>query len=255
MPFPSMEIANSAMSATPIVPPAQHENVAEAVAKAPLFQDLPSAAVNAIADCAECRRYGPGQTVLAQGQYDGEEFFVVLDGRLRVSNVNVGTGAVTVEDYGPNDIFALEFALAEAPAAEIVSKLAVTAEEELNALAVDAQAFRKIAGQRPSLMRNVATYFASVLCEQRFKSTLAEAEPGQRVLAALLNFAERDGVSGSWRVERMPKHRELADVAGVEEAAAAGAVASLIQAGVARRDYPGLVICDFERFTELAGQR
>ncbi len=51
----------------------------------------------------------------------------------------------------------------------------------------------------------------------------------------------------------MPKHRELADEAGVEEALTAGAVASLIQQGVARRDYPGLVINDMARLNELAG--
>lgn len=250
-----MESAKRAMSATPIIMPALCDDVAEAVAKAPLFKDLPRAVLDALADCADSRRYGQGQTVFSQGQYDGEEFFIVLEGRLRLSNVDVETGAVTVEEYGANDIFALEFALIEEGRSEIFSKLAVTAEDDLSVLVIDAQAFRKVAGHRPSLMRNIAVYLASALSEQRFNSTLAEAEPGQRVLAALLKFVERDGVSGSWRVERMPKHRELADAAGVEETAAAGAVAALIQEGVARRDYPGLVICDFDRFAELAGQR
>lgn len=243
------------MSATPIMMPAPSEDAAETVAAAPLFKDLPDAAVAAISECADRRRYAPGQTVFSQGQYDGGEFLVVLEGRLRLSNFNIESGAVTVEEYGAGDIFALEFALIEQGAEETFAKLAVTAEDDLSVLAIDAQAFRKVAASRPSLMRNVAVYLASSLAEQRFKSTLAEAAPGQRVLAALSKFVERDGVSGSWRVERMPKHRELADAAGVEETAAAGAVASLIQEGVARRDYPGLIICDFERFTELAGQR
>ena len=51
----------------------------------------------------------------------------------------------------------------------------------------------------------------------------------------------------------MPKHRELAERAGVEEAEAASAVAALIQDGVARRDYPALVINDIRRLSDLAG--
>ena len=68
----------------------------------------------------------------------------------------------------------------------------------------------------------------------------------------LLECVARDPLSGVWRIEKMPKHRELADRAGVDEASAAGAVASLIQEGVAQRDYPGLVINDMSRLNTLA---
>jgi hypothetical protein len=50
----------------------------------------------------------------------------------------------------------------------------------------------------------------------------------------------------------MPKHRELAERAGADEAAAASAVAQLIQQGVARREYPGLVIADMAGLARLA---
>jgi hypothetical protein len=102
-------------------------------------------------------------------------------------------------------------------------------------------------------MRNVAHYLADALRAQRFKTTVPQPAPQQRIFAELLKFVARNGLSGEGRIERMPKHRELADAAGVEEAEAAGAVAALIQEGVARREYPGLVICDCDRLSKLAG--
>ena len=62
----------------------------------------------------------------------------------------------------------------------------------------------------------------------------------------------RDLVSGAWRIEKMPKHREVAQLAGVDEADAASAIAYVIQEGVARRDYPGLIIDDIARLNHLA---
>ena len=59
-------------------------------------------------------------------------------------------------------------------------------------------------------------------------------------------------MSGGFCIKRMPKHRELADEAGVEESFAANAVATLIQEGVARREYPGLLIDDMSRLNQLA---
>lgn len=240
------------MSATPVLDSATNNaNFADALARLPLFQDLSDAIIKSISECGAERRYSAGQTVFSMGQFDGGEFFVIQTGRMRVTIVNAETGAMLIEEFGPNDVFALEFVLGES-ASETMQQLSATAEEDLTAIAIDAEAFRALAGQRPSLMRNIALYFAKALSAQRFKSMAFEAAPEQRVFAALLKFVERDGVTGEWRVPRMPKHRELADVAGVEESAAACAVATLIQEGAARRDYPGLIVTDLDRLTKLA---
>lgn len=247
-----MENLIRAMSATPITLPAPNDDFADALAKTPLFEGLSAAIVKSICKCADYRRYELGQTVLSQGQYDGGEFFVLLAGRMRISNVNAKTGAMLIEEFGPDDVFGLEFALSGDPD-ETLQRFSATAEDNLAVVAIEAVAFRTLAAQRPSLMRNVAVYLAKSLSAHRFRSMIAEAAPEQRIFAALLRFVERDGVSGAWRVPRMPKHRELADAAGVEESAAACAVAALIQEGVARRDYPGLIVADMDRLTKLAG--
>ncbi len=257
------------MSATPIILPATTDkdevidvdaspvaedniNVVSAIAAAKPFSGLSDAIVEAVAESAVARKYSAGQTVFSMGQFDGADIIVVARGQMRVSVIDAETGSIVVDDLAPKSAFAIDLTFCGAENS-VFSRLAVTAEDDLSLVFVEAEALRALAGQRPSLMRNIAHYFAEELGARRFNATTAQAAPQQRVFAQLLKFIERDNVLGVWRVPQMPKHRELADLAGVEESIAAGAVATLIQEGVAQRDYPGLVVNDMSRLNELAG--
>ncbi len=227
-------------------------DTASAIAAAKPFAGLSDAIIEAVAESAVARRYAAGQTVFSMGQFDGAEIMVVAKGAMRVSVVDPETGSIVVDDLGPKSAFAIDLTFCGAENS-VFSRLSVTAEEDLTLVFIEAEALRALAGQRPSLMRNIAHYFAEELGARRFNAMTAQAAPQQRVFAQLLQFIERDNVLGVWRVPQMPKHRELADLADVEESIAAGAVAALIQEGVAQRDYPGLVINDMTRLNELAG--
>lgn len=239
------------MSATPLITTVQDSDFADALASFPLFKDLPEAVTGAINKSADRRCYDAGQTVFTNGQFDASEFFVILSGRMRLSLVDGQTGAVMIEEFVAGSIFGLELSLGET-VYEFCEFFSATADDDLDLIAVEAEAFRGLASSRPSLMRNIATYFAGELSTVRFDPARSEAAPHQRVYAALLSFVERDAMTGQWRIQHMPKHRQLADTAGVEEAVTADAVANLIQEGVAQRDYPGMVINDMARLNELA---
>ncbi len=240
------------MSATTIISTVEERDFSDALAVFPVFQDLPDAVIDSICKNSDRRHYDAGHTVFATGQFDGGEFFVVVSGRMRCSIIDAESGAMMIEDIGEGSIFGLELSMSET-AVDKYEGISAMAEDELVIIAVDASAFRELAGQRPSLMRNIAAYFAAELAVARFDPVKTEAAPHQRVYTALLQFVERDAATGQWRIAHMPKHRQLADQAGVEEAVTADAVASLIQEGVAQREYPGLVINDINRLNELAG--
>ncbi len=156
-----------------------------------------------------------------------------------------------IEEFGAGSIFGLELSFGDATF-DFCELISATAEGDLEVLAIDSAVFRKLAASRPSLMRNIAAYFASELATVRFDAARSEAAPHQRVYAALLGFVERDATTGQWRIQHMPKHRYLADKASVDEIVTADAVANLIQEGVAQRDYPGMIINDMSRLNELA---
>jgi CRP/FNR family transcriptional regulator, cyclic AMP receptor protein len=239
------------MSATAINLSAPSDDPLESLAALPLFHDLSAKILSAIRENIDVRRYDAGQTVYTLGQFDGSEFFVVVSGRMKVSIIEPETGAMLIEEIGEGAIFAMELAFGSV-SSDAFQQVSVNADNDLVVIAIEAEPFFSLASQRPSLMRNIAAHFAGELAARRFRNMAAEAAPEQRILAVLLQYVERDAISGHWRVPLMPKHRALAEEAGVEEAASAAAIAMLIQEGIARRDYPGLIIDDISRLNEFA---
>lgn len=244
------------MSVTPFSPlngSARSEGraLAELIGSIAPFRGLPDAVCDALCANAGRRRYDAGQTVYSVGQYDGGEFFVVVSGVLKVATIDSASGAMVIEEYGEKSVFALDLAMSGCDE-ELYHRMSVTAEKALDLVAIDTHSFRELASQRPSLMRNLAAVFAEELALQRFSASAPGAAPAQRVFAALLSYVERDEVRGVWRIAKMPKHRQLAEAAGVDEAIAANAVALLIRESIAFREYPGLIIDDMARLNQLA---
>lgn len=215
------------------------------------FQGLPEPVLALLCAHSERRSYSAGQTVFSLGQYDGGEFLVVLSGGLKASVADGATGAMLIEQVPESGVFGLEIAMSD-PDPDLFQQIAVTAEQDSDLIVIDAAEFKSLAAARPSLMRNVAIYFAQQLFAQRFRAITPQSAPERQIYSVLLECVSRDAVTGLWRVSKMPKHRELADRAGVDEAAAAEAVAALIQEGVAQRDYPGLIVNDMARLNQLA---
>jgi CRP-like cAMP-binding protein len=221
-----------------------------ALASAAPFKDLPAAVLAAVSDAAEVRLYRAGETVFSLGQYDGSDFFFVASGRLKATYAE-GAGAMLIEDIRQGAFFGLAETVAFEENAR-AERVTLAAETDAQTVAIDAVRFRELAAQKPSLTRALLTFFAQAMTRTGVQAAPEETSPERRVFATLLSYVVRDAISGAWRVPRMPKHRELAEKAGVDEASAAAAVAQLIQDGAARRDYPGLVIDDLNRLNRLA---
>lgn len=221
-----------------------------AIAAATPFGDLPEQVIASLAEASSVRRYLEGETVFAMGQFDGSEFLIVSSGTLKATHADQKSGSMLIEHVQAGDAFGLAYAVLgedlRAPAG-----VSLTADRDCEIVAVDAAALRLVASQRPSLTRNLMLHFArKLLGDERVPE---ESSPERRVYAALAALIERDAVTAEWRIPKMPKHRELADRADVDEADAANAVARLIQSGVARRNYPGLIIDDMAQLGRLAG--
>lgn len=239
------------MSATPLTAAREESDICERLAAAPLFADLPRPVLKAIGETAERRRYAAGETVYAPGQYEGGEFLLVSEGRLKATFADSSASAMLIEEIGPGNFFRL----AEEMSGErdrLAEGLTLAVETDSEIIAFNTEAFRPVASRRPLLMRNLMLHFAREILRLGSRPAAAELSAERRVFAALLGYVERDAVSGEWRVARMPKHRELGEKAGAEEAVTANAIARLIQDGIARREYPGLVIDDISGLNRLA---
>jgi CRP-like cAMP-binding protein len=180
-----------------------------------------------------------GDTCDALGQ-DGLVLFV-LAGRLRVSACTDGRIAYVDLAGGA------AAGLVEAVMGRSCGPRAVLALEDSHIVVLPAA---------PLLAAVAASAAASFALARRLAGALAAAEgsddPLQRVFRDLLR-ATRPLGEARWTVDPLPRHRELAERAGVAEEAAAAAVAHLVRLGVARRRYPALDIEDREALRALAG--
>lgn len=215
------------------------------------FIDLPEAVMKAVAEISEEREYADGETIFAMGQFDGSEVIVVLSGHVRISYADVQTGAMLFEEFAPGDIFGLARSVIGGED-ERFGQLSLMSGGATKLVSIDAEALRVIVAQRRSLTKNLMYFFARHVAGGSSKFNARESSPERRIFATLVEFVERDAVSGQWRIVKMPKHRELADRANVDEVDAAAAIATLIQSGVAVRDYPGLIITDMSQLNRLA---
>jgi len=227
------------------------ESPKASLAQFPPFVGLADSVLDVIAKTADYRQYKTGETLVSQGQYEGEAFFIIAQGEVRVTVVNPQTGAVYMETIEAGSSFGLDIALAEENE-DIARNVTLTAEKDSAVWVVDALSFADIVSNRPSLAKNLLFFLSTEFLKSRFSSFEFKTAPEQRVYEELLSLVERNDITGVWEILNMPKHRELAESASVEEEDAANAVAHLIQVGIANREYPGLVISDMAGLNRLA---
>ncbi|MEO1014728.1 MAG: Crp/Fnr family transcriptional regulator [Pseudomonadota bacterium] len=195
------------------------------------------------------RKYRDGETISSSGQYDGSEFFVVISGAITSARLDAVSGSMIVERYDAGEEYGIAAAIADKVDAEDANAT-LCADGETEIAVVDADAFRGILKNDDQLARDLLNYVAKRVVGGGLKAVTPESSGRQRIHEALMKLAE--GADGRWRIPRMPKHRELAERAQVDEALAAETVARLIANGVVARDYPGLVIEDIEELRRLA---
>ena len=78
-------------------------------------------------------------------------------------------------------------------------------------------------------------------------------DPSKKVYRVLRDMARTQQVLNGteWRIPQLPKHKDLAERAMVQEVEVAEAIANLISEDIAEREYPGLVVKDVQRFKSL----
>lgn len=223
------------------------------IAAARAFTGVPTPSLAPIVAAATLRFYSDGESVSATGEFDGSEFFIVIDGALTAALVDRESGTMLVDRCEPGDEFGLAAALAVSFPTGATAKgnrSALTADGEATIAVIDACGVRDAIDASPVLARAVLGYVAILAADRSVRMLNPESSDRQRIHAEILACAEVR--NGEWRIPRMPKHRDLADRARVAEAATAAAIASLIAKGVARREYPGLIIADIAELKRLA---
>jgi len=213
-------------------------DVAAFLAAHDLLAALPARARDRLAPLAQVCSLAAGETSNA-AEIDGTAVFVV-SGSLRASSLAGGT--IVFQDVEAGGALGLaEAILGQPPRAAAL--LALSQVEAIMLPAANVLASIKANAAAASAL---ALHFARAL-EQR----AAGSDPLQLVYRDILRAAKPMGDT-RWTIDPMPRHRDLAQRAGVGEEEAASAIANLVRLGVARRRYPALDIEDREALRSMA---
>ena len=218
-----------------------------------ILSSLKPQSLERVAKLCEWKPYAAHETVFAAGQYDAREVLLILKGAVRACAPVAGTGEMRIQEFHEGDAFGAAFALSSESAD--CERIDMVALEDTQVASIHAEAFRSLLSRHPSVALAILDLFAEQLSsgETGLASPKAPLRPESRIYAELLQIASPDPTAMSgWRIEKMPKHRDLAEHAGSTETGAAAAVAKLIREGVVKRSYPGLEILDYERLGAFA---
>ncbi len=203
--------------------------------------------IETLAKASFLREVYAGETLFTIGQYDAAEVIGVVKGEVQLTIISQESGQMMLSKLSAGSLLGLDFVLAKDE--EAASRLGLVAVKDAVLLYIDSAAIAETVARKPAFARILLEATARKLVSWS-AGALGDVMPEKRVYRLLLELASSNA-KGQWHIEIMPKHRELAERAGVSENEAADAVAELIRTGVVRRQYPGLVIINYDVFVSM----
>lgn len=217
-----------------------------------LFADLSDKKRESLVPMCTIRRYAAGDVVVPAGAGPNGEVAFVLSGGVRVGAALGDHGRIEFEDLGPGDHYGALSALdARVPLGSVIAR-----QDSVLAILPAAEFVRTLSQNGKVALALLRETTARLLAASARSDAQGDGNHIQRVFGELLRLAEPSPAGdGSWIVNPMPKHRELADRADTSEESAASAIAHLIRVGLARRRFPALEIVDRAQMRALCDLR
>lgn len=181
------------------------------VKELPLFQKMTDQELDDVLQTAVSKRYLAGQPVFEQGQV-AECFFVLLHGRLRVTQVTPEGQQVVIRIVNPGDLFGIAKALMRTDYPGTA-----TAVVESVALAWPMSAWSLFMDQHPSMAVNAMQTMGERLQEAQSRlRELATQEVERRVAHAVLRLGSQSGKKepGGIRIDFPLSKQDIAEMTG-----------------------------------------
>lgn len=215
-----------------------------------LFEKLPKAAIAEIEAMCKWQEFGPEETIIdASAEPSRDAVFFVVSGSVRVASSTGQAGEIAFIDLGAGAQFGELSAIDGQP-----RSASVHARDHCVIASVETAQFIEILLANPQVSLALLRHLTSIIRNNNKRIVdLSTRTDVQRVYSELLRLSEPDPRGdGSWLINRMPKHKEIAAWAGTTEESVANALGQLIKVGLAKRRYPALHILDRAKVRLLA---
>lgn len=216
-----------------------------------LFAGMPEEALNAVEDQCRWVKVGSGQTVIARDD-TSEQIVFVVDGTIRVTSYSDDSGETVLGEVTAGGLFGDLSAINSSDcAAEVVG-------DKAGLVAImSGEAFRTVLMDHPPIaIRHVEQLAGELKTQNCDSGQTSGLQPRQRVFAELIQLAVPNPVGdGSWLIDKVPNHDEIASRSSTEKTEVAMAIGTLARDGIIERKHRTLVIRDHPRLTMLANMQ
>lgn len=213
-----------------------------------LLADMPVEAIREIETKCRWLDLGSDEPVLERDDGSVDVYFIVK-GTVRVMNHLGDEREVALADLGPGDQFG------ELSAVDSLARSArVVGNEHCLLAALARDDFLGAMFEYPKVALRLLDHFASIIraMNQRV-SSLSALTPHQRIYVELLRLAEPNASGdGSWIINTVPNHNEIASWSGTEKQQVALAIGGLVRDGIMGRKHRSFVIKDHAKLRVLA---
>ncbi len=193
----------------------------------------------------------PDQPILEEDDTTPYEVYFIVSGEVRVVNYLGDEREVALATLSAGDHFG------ELSAVDGLKRSAHVFGNEPGLFAsLPREDFIKLLTTHPPVALRLLDHFSGIIrtMTHRF-SSLSVMTPRQRVYMELLRLCEPNpSGDGSWIIEFMPNHNEIAGWAGTERQQVGEAIGGLVRDGIAERHHKSFVIRDQARLRLLANQ-
>lgn len=215
----------------------------------PIFEGVPSGALETLMERAEERRYARGEAVFDQGD-PADSLYLVREGRFAVEYTRQGRDSVLLTVLGPGDVFG-EVALCEEGAHRSAR---VTAMEPATASAISSTDFDELRASEPSVDRfliGILTAQVRRLTEQNFEAT--RLAPEQRIRRRICALGRTYG-GGSAPVEIPLPIDAIADLVATDRALVREVIDEEVAAGTLSLERGRIAIIDLAELERHAAE-
>jgi CRP/FNR family cyclic AMP-dependent transcriptional regulator len=213
-----------------------------------LFSDLTPELRSAIEERCRWTTARRDQVILVRDDCSRNVYFVA-SGTVRVTGYSEDGGEHALGDVAAGEMFGELTAIdGDDFSAHVVG------DEDCTIGILSKQDFRAILAELPQVTLRLLDDLANfVRGAGAAKSAAPTVTPRQRVFAELIDLAVPSPIGdGSWLIDTMPNHDELAGRSGTEKTEVAMAIGTLARDGIIERKHRTLVIRDYPRLRMLA---
>jgi len=215
-----------------------------------LLEELPGEARYEMGKKCEWIKFGPDEIILDNSDEDKHEVFFLVKGNVRIMNFAGDDQEIALADLQEGSNFG------ELSAIDCRGRSArVVGSDNCVVARMERDVFLEMLLRYPKVSLNLLDQLANIIRNLTERvSVLSTLSPHQRVYHELLRISEPDPRGdGTWVIDVVPAHNQIAGWAGTDKMKVANAIGGLVRNGIIKRHHRSFVIIDHVRLKFLAG--